>query len=130
MISIIIGYHLNITDAIINYKHDAIDTLTTKTKFIIIIGYYLNLLYPKAMRIYIYGKIRYNMAQIKVEVDVCGTFGGMTFVFNIFGTISTLASVVNAFLIILDEIYLILDKVRKYEDDYYNCNTTVIVNIF
>ena len=69
MISIITGYQLNITDGMINYKHDAIDA--TKTKFIIIIGYYLNLFYPKEMTIHIYDKIRYNMTQVKVEVDIC-----------------------------------------------------------
>ena len=102
------------------------DLSTSKTKFTCVIGYDLDPLGLKAMRIHIYDRIRYNMYQIKVGVDVCDTFSIMSFVIDSFVEILILTLFVDTFSIMFAEINMDFHKLSKFKYNHVNNNNIIV----
>ena len=107
-----------------NFDH--IDLSTAKTKFMFVIGYHLDPPDLAAMRIDIYDRIRYNMDQIKVGVDVCDTFSIMSFEMDSFVEILTLTLFVYTFSNMFAEITVDFHKLSDFKYNYVNNNDIIV----
>lgn len=110
------------------------DSLNVKIEFVIGIGYKLydfNLL-VMIMRIDIRNIMNCNcdtMHRIKIGIDVCDTFNGITSAAYILITISIVISSVDVLTIILGGNGSNLDKLNKFEGRYGSHTTIIIISI-